>query len=854
MSVSGMDFVRNFGVRGDAPALLFPRRAPISYVELERRVAAVARSLGPDKRLVAVEAERSEHAIVAYLAALRAGHAVALLPPGDHHVLEQFTHDFRPDFLCRRADGRWRMIETGASAGDIHPDLALLLGTSGSTGKSRYVRLSAGALIANASAIAQLLGLTADDRAALVLPLHYSYGLSVLNSHLSVGAGVHVAAASVAKAGFAREIGDAGCTNLAGVPYSYELMERTGFLDADLPRLRFMTVAGGRIDPRLADKFRRRLAAGGKRLFLMYGQTEATARIAYVPPESLAGNLDSIGIAVPGGELRLLDADGSPVEAAGEAGELAYRGPNVMMGYAERRADLARGNEIEELRTGDMATRDAHGFFRIVGRGKRFSKIAGLRINHAGIEHALAAQGIEAAIVGDDRRLVAAIASSQPQRPVREVIAAASGLSALHVEVRKLVTLPRLASGKIDYQRIKQLAAQREPQPGQTVIDAFRRAFYPKRVVPTDSFETLGGDSLRYVQMSLTLERALGRVPEGWERMSIADLARSERDERGWQALDSDVVLRTAAILLVVVHHATLWPIPGGAATLVMLVGYGLARFQAANLFAGRLLPVFGAMSQNLAVYLPIVAGFALARGEVPWASLFLVGNLGFADPAGMLPYLYWFVEAYAQIILAWAALFALPWPRRRAAAAPLGFGFVLLVLAVAAKFTAPLVWNVGAVQIFTMPDVFYLAVLGWCAHFANGRDRLMVLGFAAILFPVLAYTGGNWTGSWVKFSMQLAAVAILLYWPKLRVPGSSARLVLPIAAASYHIYLFHRVLPDLLLPPPDPSALDWVAALVAVVGGVAVGIAAFALQGAGLGWLAGRRFAPAGELAPQRA
>lgn len=849
-----MHFVENLGLRGDAPALLFQGRAPFSFAEVERRVAAVAVTLGAAKRLVAVEAERSEHAIIAYLAALRGGHAVALLPPGDQDALEEFEHAYLPDVVCRRVDGRWRMTRTGASPGDLHPDLALLLGTSGSTGKRRYVRLSAGAVVANATSIAEFLELSGDDRAALVLPLHYSYGLSVANSHLAAGAGVYLAAASVADAGFVEEIREAGCTNLAGVPYSYELMERTGFLGVDLPRLRFMTVAGGRIDPALADRFRRRLAAGGKRLFLMYGQTEATARIAYVPPESLAGNLDSIGIAIPGGELRLLDTDGSSVAAAGEAGELAYRGPNVMMGYAECRADLARGHEIEELRTGDIATCDEHGFFRIVGRSKRFSKIAGLRINHAGIEHRLAVQGISAAVVGDDRRLVAAVAWPHPKRRVREIIAAASGLTALQIEVHKVEALPRLASGKIDYQLIGELVTRHEQEPDQSVIDAFRRAFYPKRIGPADSFETLGGDSLRYVQMSLALERTLGRLPEGWEKMRIADLVNSERDEAGWHALDGDLVLRAAAILLVVVHHATLWPVPGGAAMLMMLVGYGLARFQAANLFAGRPWPMLGAMAQNLAVYLPVVAGFALARGEIPWASLFLVGNFGFADPEKMLPYLYWFVEAYAQIILAWAALFSVPWLRRRAAAAPFVFGFVLLVLAVVAKFAVPLIWNVGAVQIFTMPDVFYLAALGWCAYFAKGKDRLWVLAFTAMLFPVLAYTGGNWTGSWVKFSMQLAAVAILLYLPKLRLPSAVVRLVLPVAAASYHIYLFHRILPDLLLPQPDPSALDPLAAPLAVASGVAVGIAAFALQRAGLGWLAARRFAPARDLAPQSA
>jgi hypothetical protein len=304
-------------------------------------------------------------------------------------------------------------------------------------------------------------------------------------------------------------------------------------------------------------------------------------------------------------------------------------------------------------------------------------------------------------------------------------------------------------------------------------------------------------------------------------------------------------VLRAAAILLVVVHHATLWPIPGGAATLVLLVGFGIARFQAASLFAGRPGRMLRALAQNLAVYVPILAGFALARGKVPWASLFLVGNLGLTDPARMLPYLYWFVEAYAQVILLTAALFAWPSARRWAAARPFGFGLALLAATVAAKFLVPLAWNVGAAQIFTVTDVLYLAVFGWCVHFARSMNqRAITLVLATMLFPVLAYTGGNWIGSWVKFSLQLLVVATLLYLPRLRLPLLAVQAVLPVAAASYHIYLFHRILPDLLLPQPVPGAVDGSVAAAAVVGGMAIGLAVFALQKFALGVLANRHAA----------
>ncbi|MGE3364005.1 MAG: AMP-binding protein [Rhizobiaceae bacterium] len=958
-----MSFVDAFAAYGERPALLFAGAAAISYAELNRRVCRLAGELGPAKRLIALEAEKSEQAIVSYLAALKGGHAVALLPPGCGQALEAFDADFAPDIVFRRADGRWRRIDAAHGLkDDLHPDLAVLLATSGSTGKSRFVRLSGSAIEANAGSIGAYLGLGQDDRAALILPFHYSYGLSVLNSHLAKGASVYVGGKSAADAGFAQEMREAGCTNISGVPYSYELMEKTGFLKEDLPGLRFMTVAGGRIGPELAETFRRRLAARNQQFFVMYGQTEATARIAYVPPESLAGNTDSIGIAIPGGNLRLIDEAGEAVAQAGEAGELAYRGPNVMMGYAECRADLARGHEVEELRTGDIATCDEHGFFRIVGRAKRISKIAGLRINHEAVEAALARQGIAATVLGDDERLRVAftasdsfadrhpsiskgsalrcpplscrtarpeprvsarpsdspqggrlagrfdfanhqhrkagaeagaadlppcgesegraetcgsgqrvrqdrgeqrrararthLASATEEQLVLQATMAATALSALQIDVMQVDTLPRLASGKVDFSalraRFDQPVEAKPKESDHDVAGAFRRAFYPRAVGPQDSFETLGGDSLVYVQLSLSLERALGHLPQGWEKMPVSALAKARRVDSARRMIGSDLVLRAGAILTIVIHHATLWPIPGGAATLMMLVGFGLARFQSRALFAGDFSRLLFGLATNLAVYAPIVIGFCLARGEVLWPSVFLAGNLGFVGPDKMLPYLYWFVEAYAQLLLLVTALFALPAVRATVKAKPFACALGFLGMTAMLKVVTPYVWNIGGPQIFTLPDVLYLAVLGWCAHFADdGRKRLVLIAVSAIMLPFMAYWGGNWTGSWVKFSMVLASVAILLYAPRVAVPAWLARLVLPIAAASYHIYLFHRILPEIFLPQPDVALSQPVAATVAVVSGVAIGLAVHALQGKAVAWLMERRVASQAALSP---
>lgn len=840
-----MGLTRRLEEHGDRPALIFPGRTPIPYRDLALRVAAVAAEFGPEKKLVAVAAEPTEHAVISYLAAMHGRHAVALIPPCDASALDDFVADYSPEIICRRVDAHWR-CRTGAgeSNGALHPDLAVLLGTSGSTGKSRYVRLSAAAIEANARAIVSYLELSHRDRAALILPFHYSYGLSVLNSHLEAGASIYFPKHGASHSAFAQEMREASCTNISGVPYSFEMMDHAGFRRHDLPELRFMTVAGGRMQQALAETFRRHLADNSGCFFMMYGQTEATARIAYVPPGELEGNLGSIGIAIPGGKLRLADEDGRPIEQNGEPGELIYSGPNVMMGYAHRRADLARAHEVADLRTGDIAKRDDRGFYSIVGRRKRMSKIAGLRLSHDAIETALEKAGIAAAVVGDDERILAMVTTPNvDDNEVLQVMMAASGLPRPHLEVARATSLRKLASGKVDYASLQARLRAPRQQTAMNVLDAFRNAFYPRQVGPSDTFEKLGGDSLLYVQLSLTLERKLGSLPQGWETMPVGDLARTAEPRNHNRSIDSQLVLRAAAILLVVIHHATLWPIPGGAATLVMLVGFSLARFQRHRLFAGDGLTVLRPLAANLALYAPIVAGFSLARREVLWPSVFLSGNLGFAAPPHMVPYLYWFVEAYAQTILLWVILFSIPQARRIADAMPLASGIFVLAIAVAAKFLTPLVWYIGGPQIFTLPDILYLAILGWCLYFLDTPPkRKAFFAVATVLCLVLAWWGGNWTGSWVKFMLVLGAVFVLLFIPRITLPTWAAPLILPVSAASYHIYLFHRVIPDWLLPQLDLGTQQPFGPAAAISIGLASGLAVFWSQKQFIGWLAYRR------------
>ena len=807
----------------------------LSYADVKARADEVARRMGGTRCLIALEAAPSEHFILTYLAALDAGHAVALLPPGDADARRAFERDFAPSLSFGLEDGQWRMRNYSAQGtASLHPDLAVMLATSGSEGRPRWVRLSRRNIAANAASISGYLGLTAADRAVHTLPFHYSYGLSVLHSHLAAGGSIGFCGESVVDPGFLARAAEMGCTGLAGVPFTYELLERIRFRDHIWPSLRYMTVAGGRLGPDLVRLYDAALTRKGGQFFVMYGQTEATARMAYVPPDLLADHPDCIGIAIPGGRFRIRGEDGRAVTRAGEAGELLYSGPNVMMGYATGAEDLSRGAELDELATGDIASLTPDGLIRLEGRARRFSKIAGLRIGHEAVEWALRARGLSCAVTGTDEAITLHIESACGPDAVT-LAAEAAKIPARYVRLRTHEALPRLPSGKIDYRALCAATAPAPAPKPESLLQDFRAAFYPKPVTPQDSFESLEGDSLAYVQASLAIETRLGVLPDGWEAMPIAQLERLAAGQppaqaRGLVKIESHIVLRAAAILLIVVHHATLWPIPGGAAALMMMVGYGFARFHRQALFEGRTGSFLLPMLRNLLPYFVIVAGFAVAWEQVPWASVFLVGNLGFADPGQktMLPFQFWFVEAYAQLCLVMAAGFSVPKIRNAVRARPFATALGFLFLAFSLRYAVPLVYDIGGRKLFLLSYVLWLPAMGWCASFAESRlQKLALLLAAGLLCPFAAYTGGNWVGAWILYMLQFGVVAMLLGLPSLKLPKSAIPPLMLVSASSYHIYLFHRIVPEL----PGLDALGPFGILASIAVGIVSGIGAMALQ-----------------------
>lgn len=278
-------------------------------------------------------------------------------------------------------------------------DVAAIIYTSGSTGRPRGATLSHRGLVANTLAIAEYLELNPDDRSLQILPFYYVYGKSVLNTHVAAG-GTLVIENRFRYPNIALDtLESEGCTGLSGVPSTFAiLLNHTNFAERRLPTLRYMTQAGGAMSPALLQRL---VSVSRARLFVMYGATEASARLSYLPPEDLPDGLGSIGYPLRGVNLRPLRDDGSECDV-GEVGELVAQGPNIMLGYWNDPEETAKVLDARGYHTGDLGRLDAKGRLWIVGRTKDMLKAGGHRISPREIEDELLAHPAvhEAAVIG----------------------------------------------------------------------------------------------------------------------------------------------------------------------------------------------------------------------------------------------------------------------------------------------------------------------------------------------------------------------------------------------------------------------------------------------------------------------
>ncbi len=449
-----------------------------------RDIAELARSAAFEaacRRLVMCSVNNDIEGIAGYLGLLAANAVPMMVSPTlSPGALDALIANYRPDglWLPLEAASRWPGaalhtslggyvligLNNGTGSPDLHEDLALLLSTSGSTGSSKYVRLSHRNVWSNAAAIADYLALTADELPITTLPPSYSYGLSIIHSHIWVGAGLAVSNKTFFDRHFWSFLREVKATSLAGVPYHYEILKKLRFTRMELPHLRTLTQAGGRMTTDLTQEYAAHCDKKSMRFFTMYGQTEASPRMSYVPAEQAYAKAGTIGIPIPGGALELQSETGGVLTGVDVVGEMVFRGPNVCLGYAENRADLVLGDVNHGiLHTGDLAECDADGYYRIVGRQKRFIKLFGNRVNLQEVEEELSVAEVEVACAGCDDLLEVYLAKGCVAKAfeIKQAVMTSLRVGAQGVAVYGMDDLPRNESGKVRYADLYPGKAQR---------------------------------------------------------------------------------------------------------------------------------------------------------------------------------------------------------------------------------------------------------------------------------------------------------------------------------------------------------------------------------------------------------
>lgn len=381
----------------------------------------------------------------------------------DQTLLQSLMDIYKPEYIWAPASvcsqeqvfvyGSYVLTKTVYGAYPVYEDLSMLLTTSGSTGSPKLVRHSYRNVEENGKNVATFFELSGDERAMAILPMHYTMGLSVVFSHLYAGAEVLLNGESMASKGFWEYWSASGATSFTGVPYSFEVLKKLRFTSMKLPGLTLLTQGGGRMPKELQMEFIEYIEKIGGSFIATYGQTEGTARMAYLPKEFARSKCGSIGKAIPNGRLYVQDEEGNQIFKPHIEGEMFYEGPNVTLGYAGCREDLMKGDERGGvLPTGDIAYFDEEGFFYICGRKKRFLKLFGHRVSLDECERLIQQKfGISCACTGTDQLLIVYVESDRQTEEIRSFLLETMKLYGHALEVRGIPEIPRNPAGKILY-------------------------------------------------------------------------------------------------------------------------------------------------------------------------------------------------------------------------------------------------------------------------------------------------------------------------------------------------------------------------------------------------------------------
>jgi len=461
-----MNFLNDIDKFSSNPCLIDEEGKKIIYKDVLEESEKISSDLKP-RSLIFVLAHNHTEFLKSYIGFFRKELVQMLLDPKiSFQLLQELIDTYEPNYIflplsyknkvknykvLKKLDKHIIIKSKKNNLYPINKDLILLLSTSGSTGSKKFVRISFENIYQNTKSIVSFLGIGENDKTMTTMPPFYTYGLSVINTHLFSGASILVTRLAAVEKSFWELIKNEKINNFAGVPYFYEVLSKIKFEKFNLPDLKYFTQAGGALRKDLIDYFLKYSEKNKKKFIVMYGQTEATARMTYLPYEMSRKKIGSVGIPIDGGKIYLKNNK----YENDKKGELIYEGKNVTMGYAKNFQDLNKGDENKGmLKTGDIATKDNDGYFYIVGRKSRDIKLFGKRVSLDEIEQILSKKGYNCLCSGFDDKVTIFHTSTKYNSEVIKYISQVTNIHTKCFKMKYIAKFPLNENGKASYKKL----------------------------------------------------------------------------------------------------------------------------------------------------------------------------------------------------------------------------------------------------------------------------------------------------------------------------------------------------------------------------------------------------------------
>lgn len=462
-----MNLFSNFNKFGKKKALVF-KDTEISYSELEG--FTIKNNVFDKDSLVLLINDNSIESIMFYVLIMKSKNISLMLIENNTNeksileILENYQHDylilpkkkykyFYNTFFSILEIGNYLVLKNKKLiTKNINTDNKLMLTTSGSLGSSKFVRLSLNNLKFNSKQIIEYLKIEKKDKIITTMPMSYSYMLSIINTHLESGASIYINHSSIFQREFWNYFDKNKINSFSGVPYHFHILEKNNFKFLNSNYLKYITCAGGKLDERIIKKIYTFCKKKRVKFFSMYGQTEASPRISYLPFNYLKKKPSSIGKGLRGTKIWILDENGKKIKTVNKIGELVCSGKNIFNGYCRSRKDLTKNiKKYKILKTGDLAYYDKDKFFFICGRKSRIAKIFGIRINLDELEKKISCEYKRVICKSAGNKIYIYTTNKVNKKKLMEVVEKVTMQNRSAFEIKKLNKFPMTNSGKIKY-------------------------------------------------------------------------------------------------------------------------------------------------------------------------------------------------------------------------------------------------------------------------------------------------------------------------------------------------------------------------------------------------------------------